>query len=110
MCWNAPVSLTTFITSVVMCAYLWSRDNNNNNDKALAIFIFCFSLMQLFEFFMWLNMKEHTFVSKLSLIFNLLQPFALAASLYYYSLKAKPGLKYSNLEKVVLEGGDILNS
>ena len=58
--------------------------------------------MQLFEFFMWKNTQDHSLASKLSFLSLQLQPFALAASLYYYSLKAKPGLKYSNLEKVVL--------
>jgi hypothetical protein len=55
MCWNAPVSLASFIISLILCAYIWQR--NLQNDKALAIFIVWFSLMQLFEFFMWRDMK-----------------------------------------------------
>lgn len=82
MCWNAPVSLATFITSTVMCAYLWKR--NIINDKPLACFIFWFSLMQLFEFFMWRNMKNHSLMSKLSLVSVLLQPLVLCVSLYYF--------------------------
>jgi hypothetical protein len=39
--------------------------------------------MQLFEFFMWINMKNHSFASKLSLIFILLQPLVLALALLY---------------------------
>ena len=98
MCWNAPVSLATFITSAIMSAYLWQR--NSFNDKPLAIFIVWFSFMQLFEFFMWRDMKGHTVSAKLSLVFILLQPLALVAGLYYYS-----GAKYKEQwEKLVLLG------
>ena len=103
MCWNAPVSLLTFLTSVLMCFYLWYR--NNSNDRALSIFIFWFALMQLFEFFMWRNMQDHSLVSKLSLVSIQLQPFVLVASLYYFSLynnNNKNNNKYTNTEKLVL--------
>lgn len=79
MCWSAEVSLITFITSITMCIYIWYR--NGNNDRALALWIGAFSLMQLFEFFMWINMKDHSFVSKLSLVFILAQPLILASAL-----------------------------
>jgi hypothetical protein len=99
MCWNAPVSLLTFLSSAAMCAYLWHR--NNNNDRALSIFIFWFALMQLLEFFMWRNMHDHSFIAKLSLLALQLQPFILVASLYYYSIKTK-SIKYSTVEKGIL--------
>lgn len=95
MCWNARVSLATFISSLIMCAYLWSR--HLTNDKPLAIFIGWFACMQLFECFMWRNMKNHTFVAKIALIFILLQPLSLVAGLYYYS-----GALYQYWEKIVL--------
>ena len=82
MCWSAEVSLITFITSASMCAYLWYR--NEINDRALSLWIFSFALMQLFEFFMWINMKNHSFVSKLSLIFIFLQPLVLSYALLKY--------------------------
>jgi len=66
MCWNAEVSLITFLSSVVMCGYLWYR--NEQNDHAISLWIFSFSLMQLFEFLMWTNMKNHTIAAKLSLV------------------------------------------
>ena len=65
-----------------MCAYLWYR--NEINDRALSLWIFSFALMQLFEFFMWSNMKNHSFVSKISLIFILLQPLVLSGALLKY--------------------------
>ena len=82
MCWNAEVSLITFLTSAVMCVYLWYR--NEVNDRSIALWIFSFSLMQLFEFFMWINMKNHTISAKLSLIFILIQPLVLAGGLIKY--------------------------
>ena len=85
MCWNAPVSLTAFLTSIILCAYIWHR--NKSNDRPLALWISWIALMQLFEFFMWRDMKDHATEAKLSLITTILQPFILAAGLYYYTLK-----------------------
>lgn len=79
MCWSAEVSMITFITSAVMCGYIWHR--NNENDRPLALWIFTFSLMQLFEFFMWRNMRDHSWASKISLVFILIQPVVLGAGL-----------------------------
>jgi len=103
MCWSAPVSLATFISSSLMSAYLWNR--NITNDKPFAIFIMCFSLMQLFEFFMWSDMKDHSFSSKLALIFIFLQPFSLVAGLYYF----RPTLYKQLWEKAVLLGVGVLS-
>jgi hypothetical protein len=100
MCWNAPVSLATFITSIIMCLYLWSR--NLHNDRILSIWIFWFALMQLFEFFMWRDMKNHSLVSKLAFINILIQPFALTALLFFFYRKEK--IFYTLLEKFILFG------
>lgn len=81
MCWSAEVSLITFLSSSAMCCYLWWR--NNANDRPISIWIFAFALMQLFEFFMWINMKSHSWVSKLSLVSVLAQPLILSAALLY---------------------------
>lgn len=82
MCWNAEVSLITFITSISMCAYLWYRDGDS--DRAVALWICAFSIMQFFEFMMWRNMKNHTIASKLSLVLILAQPLVLAGALLKY--------------------------
>ena len=81
MCWSADVSLITFLSSSAMCCYLWWR--NNDNDRPIAIWIFSFALMQLFEFFMWSNMKSHSLVGKLSLVSVLAQPLILSTVLLY---------------------------
>ncbi len=97
------MSLATFISSSIMCAYLWHR--NITNDKPFALFIMCFSLMQLFEFFMWIDMKGHTVPAKLSLIFLQLQPLTLVAGLYYL----RPTIYKELWEKLVLLGVGLIS-
>ena len=99
MCWNAPVSLATFVSSFIICAYLWVR--NLHNDRMLSIWISWFALMQLFEFFMWRDMKNHSLVSKIAFINILLQPFILAGLLIFFYRKKK---LYTVLEKFILFG------
>ncbi len=86
-----------FLTSILLCGYIWQR--NKQNDRPLSLWIACFSFMQLFEFFMWRDMKNHTLVSKISLIAVLAQPLTLAAGLYYYN-----ALKNTLWEKCILLG------
>ena len=96
MCWSAPVSMTAFVTSMLLCIYLWQR--HTQNDRPLAIWIAWIALMQLFEFFMWRDMKNHTLASKLSYITTILQPFVLAVSLYYYYYYIKRKNKVTNTD------------
>jgi len=66
--------------------------------------------MQLFEFFMWSDIKDHSLVSKLAYIFIHLQPFVLATSLYYFSLDKKKKEDYYTLtEKAILGGIAVLS-
>jgi hypothetical protein len=85
MCINAEVSLITFLSSSAMAGYLWYRNEIKTNDRPIAIWIFVIAMMQFFEFLMWSNMNNHSFVSKLSLVFILLQPLSLAIGLYVYN-------------------------
>jgi len=86
MCWNAEISLLTFISSFLMCCYLWYR--NLQNDRTIALWILSFSLMQLFEVFMWLDINNkkgwNNIATKLSLPFILLQPFVLGLAILFY--------------------------
>lgn len=88
MCWNAEVSLITFITSCGMCGYLWYR--NLQNDRPISLWILSFALMQLFEVFMWLDIDNkkgwNNISTKLSLPFVLLQPFVLGLAIWYYKI------------------------
>lgn len=86
MCWNAEVSLLTFLSSFIGCCYLWYR--NSINDRTLALWIFTFSLMQFFEFLMWIDIDGkkglNNLATKLSLGFILLQPVVLGLGLLKY--------------------------
>ena len=114
MCINAEVSLATFITSTAMAGYLWYRNDTHNNDRPLAIWIFVIGMMQFFEYIMWTNMNNHSTVSKLSLIFILLQPLSLAAALYYYNsynefmYKGIPFGKYLLWTIIIISGIKVL--
>lgn len=70
-----------------MCIYLWYR--NLQNDRPIALWIFTFSLMQLFEVFMWLDITNkkgwNNLATKLSLPFILLQPFVLGLAILFYN-------------------------
>lgn len=55
MCWNKEVSIGSFIAGIVGCLYLYKR--NNPNDRWIALFSSVFILIQLAEFFMWMNQK-----------------------------------------------------
>jgi hypothetical protein len=52
MCINKEVSITTFISSVIVVIYLWFR--NYKYDKWYAIFLLTFASMQFWEFLLWI--------------------------------------------------------
>ena len=55
MCWNAPVSLITWVTSIIGCILLIRR--GKKVDIWNAMFALTFGSMQLWEFFMWIDTK-----------------------------------------------------
>jgi hypothetical protein len=55
MCYNARVSIGTFLFVAVVAVYLWSRDKGI--DKALALILVSIALMQLLEWGLWLNLS-----------------------------------------------------
>ena len=76
MCWNAEVSLQTFIVSSMGLATLYYLDYDN----IIITLIFSFVFMQLIEFFMWIYIKKpkiSRYFGVLSLILVLLQPIIL---------------------------------
>ena len=52
MCINKEVSITTFITSVIVVIYLWVR--NYKYDKWYALFLLTFASIQFWEFLLWI--------------------------------------------------------
>ena len=55
MCINKEVSITTFITSVIVVIYLWVR--NYKYDKWYALFLLTFASIQFWEF----SLKDFVF-------------------------------------------------
>ena len=52
MCINKEVSITTFISSVIVVIYLWVR--NYKYDKWFALFLLTFASIQFWEFLLWI--------------------------------------------------------
>lgn len=55
MCWNFPVSITTWLIGLFTGIFLLKR--NHPNDKVFATLILTYSSMQLWEALMWLDQK-----------------------------------------------------
>jgi hypothetical protein len=53
MCWNKEISLATFIIAIIGCVFLYKR--NGPNDRWIAIFGATIAMIQLAEFFMWID-------------------------------------------------------
>jgi hypothetical protein len=52
MCINKEVSITTFISSLIVAIYLWVR--NYKYDKWFSLFLLTFSSIQFWEFLLWI--------------------------------------------------------
>jgi hypothetical protein len=88
MCWNAEVSLNTFLfSSFVMLLIIYNNNYTQYkvqfieglNNIWAYIFMFSFIFMQLIEFFIWKNINNpglNSFFSILATILLLIQPIA----------------------------------
>jgi len=52
MCINKEVSITTFISSLIVVIYIWNR--NYKYDKWFSLFLLTFSSIQFWEFLLWI--------------------------------------------------------
>jgi hypothetical protein len=79
MCYNAEVSIGTFTVVTIISIYLWIR--NNKIDRAIALILFVISLMQLFEYILWINLDCNSInklITNIIPIYLYLQPILLA--------------------------------
>ena len=84
MCWNAEVSLNTFIFSICTLAFVYYNNEYTQykikefNNKWIYIFLVLVFSIQLFEFFIWKNIKNgyNSFFTKILLIVVYFQPIA----------------------------------
>lgn len=84
MCWNAEVSLNTFLFSFFTLAFVYYNNEYTKykielfNNKWLYVFIILTFSMQLVEFFLWKNIKTNynSFFTKIAYVLVYLQPIA----------------------------------
>ena len=65
MCWNAEISLNTFIFGIISMIILLLL---NNIDYVIILFTFTISLIQLMEYYAWNNINDKKIIYKLSII------------------------------------------
>jgi hypothetical protein len=88
MCFNAPISFSTFLIELFISLYLYNR--NKNYDRMNSIFILSFALIQLWEGGIWEN-QQASFVA---LIFLSLWLQPIAQFYGSYIVTQMPFLKY----------------
>ena len=75
MCWNASVSINTYILGTFACIFAYK---NNTISLTTLMFYQSFMCMQLIEYFIWSNTFSNKIMSQLAYILIVLQPvFAL---------------------------------
>jgi len=82
MCWNAEVSLNTFIFSMFVLIFIYYNNEYTKykikifENKWFYIFLSSIFFIQLFEFFIWKNLKNkyNSFFTKCLLFLIILQP------------------------------------
>lgn len=85
MCFNAPVSLITYIIGSVFSILLIIR--NKNHQRPIGLFLLFVVQMQILEYILWKNQecnKINEITTKLSAYFNNLQPFVLYIIIVYF--------------------------
>jgi hypothetical protein len=98
MCWNKEVSLITFIIALAGSFYLYKR--NAPNDRYIAIFGVVVAMIQLAEFFMWIDQScgsINMYASMFAIFILLVEPLVnILCSIY---LTDTP---YKNILKIIL--------
>ena len=86
MCYSAQSSLTTFAFVFGVCIYLWKQGGNVK--KTVAIILFFISLMQIVEFFIWLNIecsRANKLISLAIPVLLFLQPIIIISTILYFN-------------------------
>lgn len=85
MCYNKESSMTVFIYSITLSAYLWKR--NYTNDRYMAFMSVVVAGIQLAEFLLWSNLecnRINHYSTIATHILIMLQPLCIFACSYYY--------------------------
>ena len=97
MCFNAQSSITTFF--IVLCCSIFLSIRNYRYGKTLALIFFTVALMQLAEFFMWIDLKcgkMNDYATKFAFIVLCLEPIVVTFAVYNYNVSKIP-VKYLEL-------------
>ena len=84
MCFNKEISLTTFIVASIISILFYLR--NKPNDRLIAIFNFSIGLMQLAEYFIWLNInnkEKNKFYTRIAKLIYSLHPIVILFAFYF---------------------------
>jgi len=90
MCFNAKVSLFTFVLGTLFSILLINQKNTNYilENKVTGIFLIFISLIQLIEFLFWIDINNIYGINKavtiIAPIFNVCQPIILYLIKYVY--------------------------
>jgi len=96
MCWNKDISLNTFLfSSFVLCLIIYNNAYTRYkidelNNVYIYIFFMSFILMQLIEYFIWINIKNPLYNSIFTALATLLlifQPIASTMLISDYTVK-----------------------
>jgi hypothetical protein len=85
MCWNAEVSLNTFLSGTLLTSVIYIL---NPDDIFAIVFILSFIIMQLLEYFIWTNIKNKgklRFYGFLTYFLIFLQPIMLLYFTKHYN-------------------------
>ena len=88
MCWNADISLNTFVFACIALVFIWIANtftkykSNMFENPLMYAFLFVVAAMQLIEYFLWKNLKNsarNNFLSKTAICLILAQHLLLMA-------------------------------
>jgi len=94
MCISGEVSISAFVFCSITCVYLYKR--NRPNDRWIAIMFGYLGIMQLLEYFMWIDQEcsgLNQIATDLGFIHNILQP-VISLLVAYLMIKKVPNWSY----------------
>jgi len=99
MCWNQDISINTFLFASLALIFIYITNNYSKyksktfDNPLVYLFFFEVAFMQLIEFFLWRNLKNHSineFLSKIGSFLITIQPVTIMLMIpninYMYSL------------------------
>jgi len=103
MCWNADVSLTTFLIGVLVCYSLFKR--NKKFDKTIGLFILFYSSIQFGEFLIWKSLEGEKYGFSSPQELNAFATKLIYINLYSHSAIVGAGLYYETKNSLYLKIG-----